>query len=440
MSYRRTKEAMQELSSADFKEQAPSDEAVARIASAARRARAQIGALSGRAKSDLLQAAAEALDEGKSTILEANLRDCAHVRAQGRRPDSFIERMTLDDARVDAMVNAVRSLATFPDPVGVEIARWRAPSGLDIARVRCPIGVIGMIYESRPNVTADASALSLLSGNAVILRGGSECRASNAAIHQAFAVALDAAQVERGAVQFIDSPDRAWVGLMLAGMGGAIDVVIPRGGRRLVERVEREARVPVFSHLEGVCHLYLHEEADRAKACEIIVNAKMRRTSVCGALECLLVDQKALSDLPRIVDALVDSGCTLRGDEATRRVDDRIEAASPDDYGREFGAPILALRAVDGLDEALRHVAEFGSHHTDGILTENEEVAETFLTRVDSAVVIHNGSTQFSDGGEFGFGGEIGIATGRLHARGPIGPEQLTCFKYKVRGRGQVRP
>jgi glutamate-5-semialdehyde dehydrogenase len=389
------------------------------------------------ARTKALAAMARRLREGAPTILLANAEDVA--RAAGH-PDAFIDRLALDAKRLEAIAEGVAIVAAQPDPVGAVLAEWTRPNGLKVARVRAPIGVIGMIFESRPNVAADAAALALRAGNAIILRGGSDSTASVAAIGAALRTALRDADLPEDAIQIVHTSDRAAVGMMLAGLDGAIDVIIPRGGKSLVARVQKEARVPVFAHLEGICHTYVHAAADARKAVAITVNAKMRRVSVCGATETLLIDREvAPSLLLAIAAALRDSGCELRGDvEACAIVP--MASASEDDWRTEYLAPMLSIRVVSGIDEAIEHIATYGSQHTECIVTENQSAAEQFLREVDSAIVLHNASTQFADGGEFGFGGEIGIATGRLHARGPVGAEQLTTFKYVVRGSGQVRP
>ena len=366
------------------------------------------------------------------SILAANTGDVA-------KATRLVDRLSLDPARLDAIAAGVEQIAALPDPVGVEMARWQRPNGLDIARVRTPIGVIGMIFESRPNVAADAAAIALRSGNALILRSGADALASALAIGEAISAGLGAAGLPADAVQIVPTPDRDAVGAMLAGLDGAIDLIIPRGGKSLVARVEAEARVPVLSHLEGICHTYVHEAADPAMAREIVLNGKMRRVSVCGATETLLIDRAALPLLPAIAGALREAGCELRGDEEARAVT-QMAPATEADWTTEYLAPILSVRTVAGLDEAIAHIARFGSSHTEAIVTQDDAAAERFLAEVDSAILLHNASTQHADGGEFGFGAEIGIATGRLHARGPVGPEQLTTFKYQVRGSGQVRP
>ncbi|HTU10097.1 MAG TPA: glutamate-5-semialdehyde dehydrogenase [Allosphingosinicella sp.] len=365
-------------------------------------------------------------------ILAANAGDVAAATR-------LVDRLRLDPARLEGIAAGVDQIAGLPDPVGAEMARWRRPNGLDIARVRTPIGVIGMIFESRPNVAADAAAIALRSGNALILRSGADALASARAIGEAISAGLAEAGLPEAAVQIVPIPDRDAVGAMLAGLDGAIDLIIPRGGKSLVARVEAEARVPVLSHLEGICHTYVHEAADPDMALEIVLNGKMRRTSVCGATETLLIDRAALPMLPAIADALRAAGCALRGDDEARAVS-QMASTTEADWTTEYLEPILSVRTVAGLDKAIAHIALYGSSHTEAIVTGDSAAAARFLAEVDSAIVLHNASTQFADGGEFGFGAEIGIATGRLHARGPVGPEQLTTFKYQVRGTGQVRP
>ena len=366
-------------------------------------------------------------------VLEANAADVAEAT-------QMIDRLRLDEQRLEGIAVALEQVAGLPDPVGAEMARWQRPNGLDIARVRTPIGVIGMIFESRPNVTADAASICVRSGNPLILRGGSDAFRSCQAIHAAIAAGLEEAGLPADCVQIVPTADRDAVGLLLGGLGGAIDLIIPRGGKPLVARVEQEARVPVLGHLEGLCHSYVHAAADPAKVVEIVVNAKLRRVSVCGATETLLIDRAvAPALLAKIAAALQAKGCELRGDDESRALVPGMIPATEADWTTEYLAPILAVRVVDGLDQAVDHIARYGSGHTDAIITEDAAAAETFLNRVDSAIVLLNASTQFADGGEFGFGAEIGIATGRLHARGPVGPEQLTTFKYVVRGTGQVR-
>ena len=376
----------------------------------------------------------------RAAILEANVRDLQLAR-EGAVTAAFLDRLALDPKRVEAMAKGLEDVAALPDPIGAQIARWTRPNGLIIERVRVPLGVIGVIYESRPNVTADAGALTLKAGNAAILRGGSESHNSSRAIQACLARGLRLAGLPDAAVQLVPTIDREAVGLMLRGLDGAIDVIVPRGGKSLVARVQEEARVPVFAHLEGICHTYVDKSADLAMAKAIVVNGKMRRTGVCGATETLLVDVHApAGHLPALVAALVEAGCEVRGDAAARKADRRVRRATEQDWSTEYLDAIIAVRTVDGVDAALAHIRKYGSQHTDCIIAADQETAERFLARLDSAIVLHNASTQVADGGEFGMGAEIGIATGRLHARGPVGVEQLTTFKYIVRGTGQVRP
>ena len=390
-------------------------------------------------RSAAIAAMAEALQDHAPLILAANGEDLERARGAGLA-ENMLDRLALDPSRLAAIAEAVRAIAALPDPVGAEMARWTRPNGLDIARVRTPIGVLAVIYESRPNVTADAGALALRSGNAVILRGGSESLATNLALHRAMAHGLEAAGAPPDAVQLTPTADRAAVGLILQGLDRQVDLVIPRGGKGLVARVRAEARVAVLGHLEGLCHTYVHAAADPHKARAIVVNAKMRRTSVCGSTETLLIDADVASALlPSLAADLAAAGCALRGDAAARALVPGMSVASEADWTTEYLAPILAVRVVDGLDAAVAHIARYGSGHTDAIVTEDGAAAERFTAEVDSAIVLVNASTQFADGGEFGFGAEIGIATDRLHARGPVGAEQLTTYKYVVRGTGQVR-
>jgi len=385
-------------------------------------------------RSAAIRAIAAQLRARSGEILQANARDVAAATR-------LVDRLRLDQGRLEAIAAAVEQVADLPDPLGEEMARWSRPNGLDFARVRVPIGVIAMIFESRPNVAADAAAICLRSGNALILRGGGDALASCLAIGGAIAAGLEEAGLPADCVQIVPTADRDAVGALLAGLDGAIDLIIPRGGRSLVARVEAEARVPVLGHLEGICHTYVHQAAEPAMAQGIVVNAKLRRVSVCGATETLLIDRAAAPALlPPIAAALRAGGCELRGDAESRALVPSMAAASEADWTAEYLAPILAVRIVDGLDEAIAHIARYGSGHTDAIVTQDAAAAERFLAEVDSAILLWNASTQFADGGEFGFGAEIGIATGRLHARGPVGPEQLTTFKYVVRGTGQVRP
>ena len=386
-----------------------------------------------------LNAMAEHLRGAAEAIATVNTREVEAAFGKGLT-EAYVDRLRLDTNRVRAVADGVATIAQQPDPVGAETAAWTRPNGLRIQRVRTPIGVIGMIFESRPNVAADAGALALRSGNAIILRGGSESAATTAAIVAELRAALLASGLPEHAIQLVPTQDRAAVSMMLTGLGGAIDVIVPRGGKSLVARVQEETRVPMFAHLEGICHTYVHAAADPPKAEAIVVNAKMRRVSVCGATETLLIDRAvAVAVLPAIAEALRRVGCTLRGDEAARAITE-MEAASDEDWSAEYLAPILSVRVVDGIEAAIAHIACYGSQHTEAIITEDAGAAARFLREVDSAIVLHNASTQFADGGEFGFGGEIGIATGRLHARGPVGAEQLTTFKYVVRGDGQIRP
>jgi glutamate-5-semialdehyde dehydrogenase len=391
-------------------------------------------------KDAALHAMAKAIRAATPDILTANEGDVAEAKAAGVT-GSFLDRLTLDAKRVDAMAEGLEVVAQLDDPVGKIVSSWKRPNGMSIERVRTPIGVIGVIYESRPNVTADAGALCLKAGNAAILRGGSDSHRSSRAIHAAMVAGLRAAGLPEDAIQLVPMRDRAAVGEMLSGLGGNIDVIVPRGGKSLVARVQEEARVPVFAHLEGICHVYIDKAAKPAMAQEIALNAKMRRTGVCGAAETLLIDKAAGQEVYKpAIEALLDAGCEIRGDDAVRALDPRVKPAGPEDFGKEFLDAIIAARFVDGVDGAMAHIGQYGSQHTDAIVTQDNKAAERFLNEVDSAIVLHNASTQFADGGEFGFGAEIGIATGRMHARGPVGVEQLTSFKYRVRGSGQTRP
>jgi glutamate-5-semialdehyde dehydrogenase len=405
------------------------------------RAAARVVALAPNAqKNAALNAAASALRARVPAILTANALDVAAAR-KADRPAAFIDRLMLDAARIEGIATSLEEIAALADPVGTVLTHWRQPNKLKFERVRVPLGVIGIIYESRPNVTADAGALCLKAGNACILRGGSESQHSAQAIHACLVEGLKAAELPETTIQLVGTGDRAAVGHLLTGLNGCVDVIVPRGGKSLVGRVQAEARVPVFAHLEGICHTYVDRGADMDIALPLVLNAKLRRTGVCGSTECLLVDKGAHEDyLTPLVKALLDGGCEVRGDAATVAVDKRVKAAAPDDYGREFLDSIIAVKVVDGIDEAIDHIARYGSQHTDCIITECNATAELFVKRVDSAIVLVNASTQFADGGEFGFGAEIGIATGKLHARGPVGVEQLTTFKYVVRGTGQIRP
>jgi glutamate-5-semialdehyde dehydrogenase len=392
------------------------------------------------AKDAALAATAAAVGARRSEILAANERDMAAARA-ARTSGPRLERLRLDAERLEAIAASVAAVIALPDPIGRVAAEWQRPNGLRIQRVVVPLGVIGVIYESRPNVTVDAGALCLKSGNAVILRGGSESRHSNAALYACLAEGLKAAGLPAACIQLVPTTERAAVGYMLAGMSEYLDVIVPRGGKTLVARVQQEARVPVIGHLEGNCHVYIDRDADVGMARAIALNAKMRRTGICGAAETLLVDRACVAThLGPIVRDLLDAGCEVRGDATVRQVDARVRAASEDDWYTEYLDAIIAARVVADVDEAIAHIARYGSAHTESIVTENQATAERFLQRVDSAIVLHNASTQFADGGEFGMGAEIGISTDRLHARGPVGVQQLTSYKYVVRGAGQIRP
>jgi glutamate-5-semialdehyde dehydrogenase len=391
-------------------------------------------------KNEALAAMAAEIRRNAALIAAENESDVAAARGKQLKA-SFIDRLTLTAERIEAMAKGLEEIAALPDPVGTVIAEWTRPNGMSIARVRVPIGVIGIIYESRPNVTADAGALTIKSGNAAILRGGSDSLRSSAAIVAALRHGLARAGLPEDAIQMIATSDRDAVGFMLDGLDGAIDVIVPRGGKSLVGRVQSEARVPVFSHLEGVCHVYVHEAADLTMAKEIVVNSKMRRTGVCGAAETVLVDRACTkTHLKPLIAALIEAGCEVRGSPETQAADPRVVPAAEADWPMEYLDAIVAMRVVGGIEEAMAHIAAYGSQHTDAIVTQDEAAAERFLAEVDSAIVLHNASTQFADGGEFGFGAEIGIATGKLHARGPVGVEQLTTFKYQIRGAGQTRP
>ena len=406
----------------------------------ARDAARELALASTEAKNEALERMAARIELSAEKIIEANRQDLEAAQSKGRDA-AFLDRLRLDGLRVAAMARGLREVAALADPVGQVMARWTRPNGLEISRVRVPLGVIGIIYESRPNVTADAAALCLKSGNAVILRSGSESFLTSLVIANALSEAVVASGLPEASIQLVPTVDRSAVGFMLGGLGGAIDVIVPRGGKNLVARVQEEARVPVFAHLEGVCHVYVHKAADLDMAKHIVLNAKLRRTGVCGAAETLLVDHAAApTHLAPLVEMLIEAGCEVRGDPETQRADSRVKVANEEDWPKEFLDAIIAVKVVDGLDEAIDHIARYGSQHTDAIVTEDKQAAEQFLARVDSAIVLHNASTQFADGGEFGMGAEIGIATGRFHARGPVGVEQLTTFKYVVRGQGQTRP
>ena len=405
---------------------------------AARTAQTALGSSSFATRQKALREAATIIRARTSDILASNQKDLAAAARSGLT-EAFIDRLTLTESRIEDMAVGLETISAQPDPIGAELARWQRPNGLDITRQSTPLGVIGVIYESRPNVTVDAAGLCVLAGNAVILRGGSDSQHSASLLAEAMVEGLQAAGLPGAAVQIVNTTDRAAVGAMLAAIGG-IDVIIPRGGKSLVERVQRDARVPVFAHLEGICHLYIDKDADPDKARAITLNAKMRRTGICGAAETLLVHQQVAGDmLPAIAAELQQAGCVLRGDSAARRLVPDMQIARDDDWRTEYLDAILSVRVVDSIDMAISHIAAYGSGQTESIITEADDAAEIFLQRVDSAIVMRNASTQFADGGEFGMGAEIGIATGRLHARGPVGAAQLTSFKYVVRGDGQIR-
>jgi glutamate-5-semialdehyde dehydrogenase len=405
------------------------------------RAAARIMALaSAQQKTAALDAMAKALRQAAPALLAANAEDVAETRAGGADA-AFIDRLTLTDARIKAMADSVEIIRDLPDPVGAITDSWTRPNGMIIERVRVPLGVVGIIFESRPNVAADAGALCLKAGNVAILRGGSDSFRSCRAIHDALVAGLRSAGLPDDAIILVPTRDRAAVGAMLAGLDGHLDVIVPRGGKSLVARVQSEARVPVFAHLEGINHVYVDRSADLAMAKDVVLNSKMRRVGVCGAAETLLVDRAAVAThLAPLVAMLIDAGCEVRGDETVQGIDKRVKAATPEDWDTEYLDAIIAVRVVDGIDEAMDHIRQHGSQHTDSILTSDGKAAARFLSEVDSAIVLHNASTQFADGGEFGFGAEIGIATGKFHARGPVGVEQMTSFKYRVRGAGQTRP
>lgn len=391
-------------------------------------------------KNKALTEAAKVMRASVANILEANAKDIEKGKADGMAA-SFLDRLVLDESRIEAIATGLDAIFELPDPVGNIMDRWSRPNGLEIERVRTPLGVIGVIYESRPNVTADAGALCLKAGNAAILRGGSDSFHSSRAIHSCLAAGLEAAGLPQDCIQIVPTTDRIAVGELLKGLGGNLDVIVPRGGKGLVGRVQSEARVPVFSHLEGICHLYIDRAADADKAQSIAVNAKMRRTGICGAMETLLIDRTISETIGKaVLEALGKAGCVIRGDHDIKALYPVTEAISKEDWSTEYLDSILSAKLVDNVDEAIAHIATYSSSHTESIVTENDEAAAKFLTEVDSAIVMHNASTQFADGGEFGMGAEIGIATGRMHARGPVGLEQLTSFKYRVHGNGQTRP
>ena len=411
---------------------------MAALGADARAAAQALAATSAETRRRALRAAAAAIRDDETAILEANAADMAAARETGVSA-ALLDRLALDPGRVEGMAAGVEQVAALDDPLGRLLGEWERPNGLRIHRVSVPIGVIGIIYESRPNVTADAGALCLMSGNAAILRGGSESYHSSRAIAAALRAALVETELPAGCIQLVPTTDRAAVGILL-GMDDALDLIVPRGGRSLIERVLSESRVPVMAHLDGNCHVYVHAAADPEKARDVTFNAKMRRTGICGAAETLLVDAAMADALPAILEPLLEAGCEVRGDERTRALDSRVVPVADADWGTEYLDAIISVGVVDGLDAAIAHVNEHGSHHTDAIITEDAAAAERFMEAVDSGIVLHNASTQFADGGEFGMGAEIGISTGKLHARGPVGVEQLTTYKYKVYGNGQVRP
>jgi glutamate-5-semialdehyde dehydrogenase len=392
------------------------------------------------AKNTALRAAAAQIRAQCPAILAANQIDMQRARERGLSA-AMLDRLALDDKRVEAMAKGIEDIVALPDPIGTVIAEWTRPNGMRIQRVRVPLGVVGIIYESRPNVTADAGALCLKSGNAAILRGGSESTQSSRAIHACLVAGLRAAGLPEGAIQIVPTTDRAAVGYMLSSMNDYIDVVVPRGGKSLVARVQQEARVPVIGHLEGNCHVYVDRDADVRMACDIVKNAKLRRTGICGSAETVLFDRAGVATLAKpVLTTLLDAGCEVRGDEVLQALDTRIKPASEDDWRTEYLDAIIAAKVVDGVDGAARHIDKYGSAHTESIVTANQATADRFLALVDSAIVLHNASTQFADGGEFGMGAEIGISTDKFHARGPVGVEQITSYKYLVRGTGQLRP
>jgi len=410
------------------------------IGRAARRAAATLAMTDGATRNAALTAAANAIRKNEEKIIAANAADLAAAKTRGLS-GAMLDRLMLDAGRIGAMAAGMETVVALNDPLGRKLAEWDRPNGLRIQRVSVPLGVIGIIYESRPNVTADAAALCIKSGNAVILRGGSESFNSSNAIYDCLREGLDAAGLDTAIVQMVPTTDRAAVGYLLSSMAEWVDVVVPRGGKSLIKRVQDEARVPVIGHLEGICHVYLHESADASMAEEIVINAKMRRTGICGAAETVLIDRAAAKRLlSRIVNALRQAGCEVRGDDAVAAMVDDIVPASEADWSTEYLDAIISIRVVDDIGDAIAHIATYGSGHTESIVAANDAAAERFLSEVDSAIVLHNASTQFADGGEFGMGAEIGIATGRIHARGPVGAEQLTSYKYVVRGSGQVRP
>ena len=410
------------------------------IGKEARKASQQLAMADSKIKDNALALMGRSIIEDKKIIIQENQIDIKKAK-ENNISNAFLDRLTLNEERIESIAISLKEISNLNDPVGEQIGRWKRPNGLDIARVRTPLGVIGVIYESRPNVTADAGALCLKAGNAVILRGGSESYNSSRAIHRCLVKGLEAAGLSGTSIQIVPTTDREAVGYLLSGLDGSLDVIVPRGGKSLVARVQKEARIPVFGHLEGICHLYVDKDADVEKAEKIVVNAKMRRPGICGAAETLLIDEaKANTMLPILANALEESGCELRGCNRTRNIINSLIPAEEKDWTTEYLDSVISIRIVDGIRGAIDHINSYSTNHTDSIITENKSTAEVFLKEIDSAIVMHNTSTQFADGGEFGMGAEIGIATGRFHARGPVGVEQLTSFKYVVRGTGQTRP
>jgi glutamate-5-semialdehyde dehydrogenase len=414
-------------------------DAVLEMGQKARRAARGLALASSDQKNKALTSTAAYIRKDAAVIIAANQKDLTAAKAKNLKA-AFVDRLMLNDARIEAMAKGLEEVAALKDPVGRVLEKWVRPNGMEISRVAVPIGVIGIIYESRPNVTADAGALCLKSGNAAILRGGSDGFATSQVIVSALQAALKDVGLDVNCIQMVPSIDREIVGAMLAGLGGTIDLIVPRGGKTLVARVQDEARVPVFSHLEGICHVYVDKAADPEMAKSIVLNAKMRRTGVCGAAETILIDRAAIQNLKPIIRMLVDAKCEVRGDGEAMAADPAVIAATEEDWATEYEDAIVSIRVIDGVEAAISHIAKYGSRHTDSIVTADMKIAEKFLAEVDSAIVLHNASTQFADGGEFGFGAEIGIATGKMHARGPVGVEQLTTFKYQIRGTGQIRP
>jgi glutamate-5-semialdehyde dehydrogenase len=428
------------MSIAEFRPAPDLEQLMAEIGRNARAAAATLAFAPAEGKHAALIGAAQALDARRAELLEANAQDMQAAEAKGISK-AFLDRLQLNDKRIDAMVDGLRAIAELPDPVGQVMAEWERPNGLRISRVRTPLGVIGVIFESRPNVTADAGALALKSGNAVILRGGSDSVQSSRVIHACLVDGLKSAGLPEACIQIVPTTDRAAVGEMLRGLDGNIDVIVPRGGKTLVARVQQEARVPVFAHLEGICHTYLDSSADRTMAVDVTVNAKMRRTGICGATETLLVHELLLPDVAKdVLRSLLEKGCEIRGDQRIQALIPEAKAATETDWHTEYEDAIISVKVVRDVGEAIAHINTYSSHHTEAVIAEDNAVVARFFAEIDSAILMHNASTQFADGGEFGFGGEIGIATGKFHARGPVGVEQLTSFKYLVRGSGQTRP